>query len=54
MFNYLIDPSFQRVNKLFLSFENNSVRTGHTRYFLPKVETKAYNVMIKRRDFFSK
>ena len=34
--DYLIDPSFQgEVNRLFvLSFQNNVVRTGHTRYFI--------------------
>ena len=42
---YLIDPSFHRVNRLFvLSFEDNKVRTGHSEYFLPKVEIKDYNV----------
>ena len=36
--NYLINPSFQGVNRLFaLSFEN---RIGHIEYFLPKVEKK--------------
>ena len=36
--DYLIDPSFQGVNRLFaLSFEN---RIGHIEYFLPKVEKK--------------
>ena len=42
---YLIDPSFHRVNRLFvLSFEDNKVRAGHPEYFLPKVEIKDYNV----------
>ena len=35
--NDLIDPSFQRVNRLFvLSFENENGRTAHTGYYLPK------------------
>ena len=39
--NYLIDPSFQGVNKPFvLSFEDNRARAGYTRYFLPKVKIK--------------
>ena len=37
--DYLINPTFQGVNRLFvLSFENNAHRTRHTGYFLPKVE----------------
>ena len=45
-FDYLIDPSFQGVNRLFvLSFENNTERTVDTGYYLLKVEIKDY-VMI--------
>ena len=45
--DYLIDPSFHRVNKLFvLSFEGNACQTRHTRCFLPNVEIKDYNAMI--------
>ena len=37
----LIDPSFQRVNRLFvLSFEDNNDRESYKRYFLPKVDIK--------------
>ena len=43
--DYLIDPSFQGVNRLFvLPFEVNVVWTGHLRYFLPTVELKDYNI----------
>ena len=28
--DYLIDPSFQGVNRTFLTFEKNAVMTGHT------------------------
>ena len=39
--DYVIDPSFQRANRIFsLSFENNTDRTVHTRYYLPTAETK--------------
>ena len=39
--NYLINPSFQGVNRLFvLSFENENVRTSHSTYYLSKVEIK--------------
>ena len=51
--NYLINPTFQGVNRLFvLSFENESYRTSHSTYYLPKVEIKDYNVMIDGRNFF--
>ena len=51
--NYLINPSFQGVNRLFvLAFENENGRTSHSTYCLPKVEIKDYNVMINGRNFF--
>ena len=51
--NYLINPSFQGVNRLFvLAFENENGRTSHSTYYLPKVEMKDYNVMIDGRNFF--
>ena len=51
--NYLINPSFQGVNRLFvLSFENENDRTSHSNYYLPKVEIKDYNVMIDGKNFF--
>ena len=51
--NHLINPSFQRVNRLFiLSFENEDQRKSHSTYYLPKVEIKNYNVMIDGKNFF--
>ena len=51
--NYLINPSFQRVSRLFvLAFENENGRTSHSTYYLPKVEIKDYNVMIDGKNFF--
>ena len=51
--DFLIDPSFQGVNRLFiLSFENKDDRTVHTKYYLPTVEIKRYNVMIDEKSFF--
>ena len=51
--NYLVNPSFQGVNRLFvLSFENENDRTSHSTYYLPKVEIKDYNVMIDGRNIF--
>ena len=52
--NYLINPSFQGINRLFvLSFEKENDRTSHSTYYLPKVEIKDYNVMIDGRNFFN-
>ena len=44
--NYLVEPSFQGVNRLFvLAFENDIQRTSDRRYYLPNVEINDYNVM---------
>ena len=52
--DYLIDPSFQGVNRHFaLSFEDNTDRTVHTKYYLATVEINDYNVMIDGQNFFS-
>ena len=52
--DFLIDPSFQGVNRLFvLSFENEGDRKFYIGYYLPEVEKKKdYNVMIVRKSFF--
>ena len=50
--NYLIEPSFQGVNRLFvLAFENDAQRKVHSGYYLPNVEIKN-NVKINRENFF--
>ena len=39
--NYLIDPTFSKVNRLFvLSFENDLDRTSFSKYYTPTVEIK--------------
>ena len=39
--NYLIDPTFSNVNRLFvLSFENEDDRTSYYKYYVPSVEIK--------------
>ena len=52
--NYLIEPSFQGVNRLFvLPFEHdndNDWRTSNKRYCIPNVEIKDYNVMIDGKN----
>ena len=51
--NYLIEPSFQGVNRSFiLAFENDTQRTPHSDYYLPKVEIKDYNIVINGENFF--
>ena len=50
--DFLINSSFQGVNRLFvLSFENENGRVSHSNY-LPKVEIKDYNVKIDVGNFF--
>ena len=47
--DYLIDPSFQGVKRLFvLLFENSTDRKVPTKYYLPTVEIKDYNIMIDK------
>ena len=54
-FEYLIDPSFQGVNRLFvLSLENRTDRKLHTVYYIPKVEIKDHNFIIDERNFFDR
>ena len=51
--NYLIEPSFQGVNRLFiLAFENDTQRTSHSGYYLPNVEIKNYNIVNNGENFF--
>ena len=52
--SYLVEPSFQGINRLFvLAFEDDTQRTSHSGYYLPKVEIKDYNIMINRENFFN-
>ena len=54
--NYLIEPSFEGVNRLFvLSFEHdndNDWRVSNKRYYIPNVEKKDYNAMVDGKNFF--
>ena len=51
--NYLIDATFTNVNRLFvLSFENENDRTSFSKYYVPKVEIKDFNVLIDGKPFF--
>ena len=51
--NYLIDPTFTKVNRLFvLSFENENDRTSFSKYYVLSVEIKYFNVLIDGKPFF--
>ena len=51
--NHLIDPTFTKVNRLFvLSFKNEEGRTSFSKYYVPKVEIKDFNMLIDGKCFF--
>ena len=55
--NFLIDPTFNDINRLFVSsFENDDDnadnRTSFLQYYLPKVQVKDFNVIIDKTPFF--
>ena len=51
--NYLTDPTFTNMNRLFvLSFENEEDRTSFSKYYVPKVEIKDFNMLIDEKPFF--
>ena len=50
--NYLIDTTFNKVNRLFvLSFEIDEDRTSFSKYYRPKVEIEDFNVLTARSFF---
>ena len=52
--DYLIDPTFQEVKRLFvLLYEVYAYWKSYKRYFLPTVEIKDYTFMIDGRNFFN-
>ena len=55
--NFLIDPTFTNVNRLFvLSFKNDDSnrdnRTSFSKFYLPEVQIKDFNVIIGEMPFF--
>ena len=55
--NYLIDPTFTNVNRLFvLFFSRNNLdddkRDSFSHYYIPNVEIKDFNVLIDGKSFF--
>ena len=50
--NYLIDPTFTNVNRIFvLSFENEDDRTSFSKCYVLKVEIKDFIVLIDGKCF---
>ena len=51
-----LDPSFQGVNRLFVMAYNREanqpIRDERTKYYLPKIDFKKYNVIIDGRNFY--
>ena len=51
--NYLIDPTFTNVNRIYvLSYENEDDRTSFSKCYVPKVEIKDFNVLTDGKPFF--
>ena len=51
--NYLIDPTFTNVHRLFvLTLENEDDTTFFSKYYVPTVEIKDFNVLIDGKPFF--
>ena len=50
--NYLIDPTFTNVNKLFVLTLNEDDRTSFSKYYVPQVEIKDFNMLIDGKSFF--
>ena len=51
--NYLIDPTFTNVNRIFvLSFVNEADKTSFSKYYVTKIETKDFNVLVNGKAFF--
>ena len=54
--DYLIDPTFKNINRLFaFSFKNSNndpTRDSSEKYYLPLVEIKDFNALINNEPFF--
>ena len=49
--NYLIDPTFNKFNRLFVIFFKNE-DDSFSKYYTPIVERKDFNVLIDGKIFF--
>ena len=51
--NNLIDTAFTKANRLFvLPFEDEEERKSFSKYYVPKVEIKDFNVLIHAKSLF--
>ena len=51
--NFLTDPTFNNVNRLFVSgFPNEEDRRSFSKYYIPSVEVKSRNVIIDGEPFY--
>ena len=51
--NYLIDPTFTKLNRLFvLSFENENNKTSFLKYYIQNVQIKDFNVLVEGQSIF--
>ena len=51
--NYSIDPTFTKVNRLFiLSFENENDKNSFSKNYTPSIEIKDFNVLMDRKNVF--
>ena len=51
---YLINPGFQGLSRLILSFENDIDSRVNTQYYFLTVQIKDHNVMIEGQNFFDR
>ena len=52
LINYLIDPTVDNVNRLFVLAYKNEEDRSSSKYYTPSVEIKDYNILIDQQPFF--
>ena len=50
---YLIDPTSTKVNRLLVLYKIEEDRTSFSKYYVPSVEIKDFNVLIDGKSFFN-
>ena len=54
--DYVIDPTFRNINRLFVQSSkfggNDPTRDSLDKYFMPLTDTKDFNVLINNKPFF--
>ena len=51
--NYLLDPTFTKVNRLLvLPFENENDRASFSKYYVPNAQIRDFNLLIDGKSFF--